>query len=243
MAAGLGTSAEARRTVVDNGTQTNVGGYCAPNGFGYADCIPQALPFSITIGGQTYDSFVVNGNGTLSLGSPLTYYSNTLTDYTQPVFSPLIDNTLLTVFDSVTQSFNTDTLRAASSAAGYAMINGELVPTLTATWFTCLSSLACSDPDFGLTLTQLASGFQLDYFYSSYLSPNLSIDYGFSLPGGAQLQENGIPQPRTFIFDADGQLVVPSAVPEPATWAMMLLGFGALGLSLRRQRFRRWQPA
>lgn len=27
-----------------------------------------------------------------------------------------------------------------------------------------------------------------------------------------------------------------SAVPEPATWAMMLLGFGAMGLTLRRRR-------
>lgn len=30
-------------------------------------------------------------------------------------------------------------------------------------------------------------------------------------------------------------LVVPS-VPEPATWAMMLIGFGAVGASLRRQK-------
>ena len=27
-----------------------------------------------------------------------------------------------------------------------------------------------------------------------------------------------------------------SAVPEPATWAMMLIGFGAIGVSLRRRR-------
>jgi len=86
-------------------------------------------------------------------------------------------------------------------------------------------------------LTQLTSGFQLDYFYSpANSSPNRTIDFGFSLPGGAQLQENGIPQNRTFIFDAVGQLVIPSAVPEPSTWAMMLLGFGAIGFSMRRKR-------
>jgi hypothetical protein len=28
----------------------------------------------------------------------------------------------------------------------------------------------------------------------------------------------------------------PAAVPEPATWAMMLLGFGAIGVSMRRRR-------
>jgi hypothetical protein len=27
-----------------------------------------------------------------------------------------------------------------------------------------------------------------------------------------------------------------NAVPEPATWAMMLLGFGAIGIGMRRQR-------
>jgi hypothetical protein len=25
-------------------------------------------------------------------------------------------------------------------------------------------------------------------------------------------------------------------VPEPATWAMMLLGFGAMGIAIRRRR-------
>lgn len=36
-----------------------------------------------------------------------------------------------------------------------------------------------------------------------------------------------------------------SAVPEPATWAMMLLGFGAMGVSMRRRRrfARQMQPA
>jgi hypothetical protein len=30
--------------------------------------------------------------------------------------------------------------------------------------------------------------------------------------------------------------LIPTAVPEPATWAMMLLGFGAIGLTMRRKR-------
>lgn len=33
-----------------------------------------------------------------------------------------------------------------------------------------------------------------------------------------------------------GQVNVPSAVPEPATWAMMLIGFFGLGASLRKRR-------
>lgn len=38
--------------------------------------------------------------------------------------------------------------------------------------------------------------------------------------------------------DLNRQFGLSSAVPEPATWAMMLIGFGAIGYSLRRQRGR-----
>ena len=33
-----------------------------------------------------------------------------------------------------------------------------------------------------------------------------------------------------------GSVSVPGAVPEPGTWAMMLLGFGALGMAMRRKQ-------
>ena len=33
----------------------------------------------------------------------------------------------------------------------------------------------------------------------------------------------------------NGGVVTPSAVPEPATWAMMLFGFGGLGFAMRRR--------
>ena len=41
--------------------------------------------------------------------------------------------------------------------------------------------------------------------------------------------------------DVPGQAItasvdIPAAVPEPATWAMMLLGFGAIGMTLRFRR-------
>lgn len=35
---------------------------------------------------------------------------------------------------------------------------------------------------------------------------------------------------------ADNFTFINGAVPEPATWAMMLLGFGAIGVSIRRRR-------
>jgi hypothetical protein len=40
-----------------------------------------------------------------------------------------------------------------------------------------------------------------------------------------------------------GSNVAGGAVPEPGTWAMMLLGFGAIGVAFRRRRARRLQLA
>jgi len=40
-------------------------------------------------------------------------------------------------------------------------------------------------------------------------------------------------QTFTAVFDVASS---PSGVPEPGTWAMMLLGFGAMGVALRRKR-------
>ena len=39
-----------------------------------------------------------------------------------------------------------------------------------------------------------------------------------------------------FALDNVSVTAVNGAVPEPATWAMMLIGFGAMGVSLRRRR-------
>lgn len=41
---------------------------------------------------------------------------------------------------------------------------------------------------------------------------------------------------RGFVSYGGNATFVPSAVPEPGTWAMMLLGFGAIGFAMRRRR-------
>ncbi len=40
-----------------------------------------------------------------------------------------------------------------------------------------------------------------------------------------------------------GSVTVPGAIPEPATWMMMVMGFGMLGAGLRLRRSTRAQPA
>ena len=74
----------------------------------------------------------------------------------------------------------------------------------------------------------------------SYLAQVFNFDVTASRY--ARLEMSGCPQSNsTFDACAIGEVAfrtaaVTAAVPEPATWAMMLLGFGAIGVSLRRRR-------
>jgi hypothetical protein len=59
------------------------------------------------------------------------------------------------------------------------------------------------------------------------------FDFGAPLNGTAGV---GTAQGPSRGFSLQGILRVTNAVPEPGTWAMMLLGFGAIGWAVRRQR-------
>jgi PEP-CTERM motif len=56
---------------------------------------------------------------------------------------------------------------------------------------------------------------------------------GYGLFAGAGIEPND--QDPTFVISTDGVLTV-QAVPEPATWALMIAGFGLAGAALRRRR-------
>ena len=55
--------------------------------------------------------------------------------------------------------------------------------------------------------------------------------YGFAYTTNAMLNSYGFETTANTAITAT--TVLPPAVPETATWAMMILGFGVVGLSLR----------
>jgi hypothetical protein len=77
-------------------------------------------------------------------------------------------------------------------------------------------------------------------------TPPSGSDFGQQIAGDPPIGDDwgNEPGPGNSINIADGPVGLdqpngpsaPSAVPEPATWAMMLVGFGAVGFASRRSR-------
>ena len=72
-------------------------------------------------------------------------------------------------------------------------------------------------------------------FYGSVLAPYAAGKIGNFIEGSAvfgSLEQNG----EIHLGGYGGKLeVLRSAVPEPATWAMMIIGFGLIGSTIRRR--------
>lgn len=96
-----------------------------------------------------------------------------------------------------------------------------------------LAFLLSDLPVYEMSLTALlGGGFQVDYIYSDDALGRVRPS-GFSIPG-TLVEETAPLSDRTYIFDSFGYLV--AGVPEPSTWMSLLLGFGAVGFAMRRQR-------
>ena len=92
--------------------------------------------------------------------------------------------------------------------------------------------------------------------YGNYFTTGPSFLDGtgssFTVAGGGRVDffnqsSNGLYRVNTFSPGSSNFVSASSsavaAVPEPATWAMMLLGFAAVGFALRRRRSSAVQPA
>jgi hypothetical protein len=127
----------------------------------------------------------------------------------------------------------------------YSIAPGSSTHNVFATGFTNLTDLAFG-PDGGLYALSLDT--------DSLLGPNTSgAIYRLGSDGSSQQIFAGLVNPTGMTFGSDGAIYVTNfgntldqglgqvvrisaAVPEPATWFMMLLGFAALGQVTRRSR-------
>ncbi len=112
-----------------------------------------------------------------------------------------------------------------TNANGQALISGS---ALTATANGLFFNFDLSDTNFAL--------FQNPYTSSgiNYFCLQTTGCYGPFLPGvGLRLQD--AQQTNTLQGNVQFATLATGAVPEPATWALMLVGFGAVGYAMRRR--------
>jgi len=122
-----------------------------------------------------------------------------------------------------------------------AAYNALMNPDITLNWIT--ASDAADFSDFGSivlgagglsgTFDLSGSGFTLEYYAVKYGTQFTLYEY-LGTDGTGSWVTNGKNGMSHIAFF--GSPTPPPGVPEPATWAMMLLGFGAAGTALRRSR-------
>jgi hypothetical protein len=136
---------------------------------------------------------------------------------------------------SIVESGNVTTINFGQNPLQSPSFSGSFtIDNITAGMYTILMGSSFGATFSSATLTAVVSGVD-GTVYSLHDFPdntNLKLDattldagsYRFDFAGDAQSQTS---------FTGNIRI---AAVPEPATWAMMIVGFGAMGVSLRRRR-------
>jgi hypothetical protein len=197
-----------------------------------------SLPFSVDFFGHTYNSLFINNNGNVSFGAGISAYVPTgPTGASAPVISPFFGDV--------------DTRGLAS---GVVHANLSTPNQLVVTW---------DQVGFFDSHANALNSFQLVLRGSDYVIPNGegaigffyrtmgwedtdtsnvgAVGFGDGTGNSETLQSslhtglNGILQDHSLWFDAN-LVVIPSGVPEPSTWAMMILGFAGVGFMAYRRR-------
>lgn len=179
------------------------------------------------------DSFTINMDGEANgvvipgLSSSVTLtYEGTDTSTNSYLFSYLVNNTSSTASRVTVFGFDTNpNITSATSTGVFPNVSsGQLASYNLEVCFDSGNTKNCNSSTGGAGIANGTSG-----------NGTLALNFG-SLPESIQLSNfldryQGV---GTDGISAEGHPV--GAVPEPATWAMMLLGFGGIGMTIRRRR-------
>ena len=221
------------------GNAANVGGTNGRNDDGF---MALNLGFNFTLFGNTYSSLFINNNGNVSFGSGISaFVPDGPTGATAPVISAWFGDV--------------DTRASASGVVHYNLSGDQLVVTWDNVGYYSTGSdklnafqLVLRSDDY---VVPLGEG-QIGFFYKNMnwettgTSQTAAIGFGDGA-GNSEVLEgsntsglNSIVANHSLWFDQNLTPVTPpsGAVPEPATWAMMILGFGLVGAGMRRRRVR-----
>jgi len=121
----------------------------------------------------------------------------------------------------------------ADAAVFYTGVPGN--PAYPGTWVSFTGTDFLYDPSLGDLLVQITHPTSDDRLYSSYDGATADAQRVYTFNDGATtgtVSNPGYAMAARFTLNAASV----AAVPEASTWAMMILGFGVIGLRIRRRR-------
>lgn len=249
-AASVSTQVMSRGTVIDHGETIPVTNSIAACTIGIAGCSSITLPFSFNFGtGVTNQAFVYD-SGVVSFGSPIPLNvpnNSSFTSFGVPVIAPLFVPGLTGVpgpYQAFTGSMTPDPTNAFQTTLPNFGPDLFVITFLDPTDVDPTSFLV---PYIHLIMDFSATQIRFEFIHGqTFLSNGVlqvalpdttGTQLGYSLGNPASPQQL-LNQPPDIAGINAFQFTSATAgsVPEPGTWAMMLFGFGAVGLSFRRMR-------
>jgi len=229
----MAVPANAGRTAIDENPDgsritASFAGYCDFNGDDCGDGNGLFLPYRVSIGGADFTNrVVVQGNGVLTFGAPVDFFEDSaVREQIESGGTPELTAYARTLVSAGQSNILDDDVFMQSALLDFNPANGAIL----ATWFTCIRPTAqgvCPPSNrFTLTLTPRRGGFAGHFDFRTG-SPENS-DRGYVSGGVFTATGNDFFLPTVFEGIAPG-------VPEPASWALMITGFGATGVALRRR--------
>ena len=142
----------------------------------------------------------------------------------------VLDNVTLQGGGTLTGSFTTDDALTSLLGVDITASSGTFGPGVFSTFTYNNAALAnwvsLPSQGFQISTSGAAQQLRLDFFPLTASGANiLHTSHEYQNTGGGRAVTGG-----RVVLD------VPSAVPEPATWAMMITGFGLAGVAIRRRR-------
>lgn len=219
-------------------TQKVIAALGSDSGGNAANAVQSAVSLSAALGGsgwtvvllndsQISDFFANTGSGLHSTGASVLYMDSAFNTGGGLSFA---EQAILDANAAAINSFVGSGGGLLSHSQGYGWLS-TLIPGLTTTCCgdSGISLTAAGNSAFpGLTDGDLSSGPYHNWFANTGTLPVLGVGQGFYSTSAV------------ILGGAGGSITDPTTgggIPEPATWAMMIMGFGLTGAALRRRRY------